>query len=116
MELDFTSHIYPPDSILRAVHLVVLHGYSNWKLLKLLGLEFANSIHFVERTRAFDRVAFANAIYGLASLICHVGILLAVSGGLAGYPPREFSVKAFCFGVFLDNLCCVSQHHPRELL
>jgi len=42
--LDFTSHIYPADSILRAVHLVVPPGYPDWKPLKLLDLEFANSI------------------------------------------------------------------------
>jgi hypothetical protein len=42
--LDFTSHIYPADSILQLVHLVVLHGYSDWKPLKWLDLEFANSI------------------------------------------------------------------------
>jgi hypothetical protein len=44
MELDFTSHIYPADSILRAVHFVVPPGYPDWKPLKLLDLEFANSI------------------------------------------------------------------------
>jgi hypothetical protein len=44
MELDFTSHIYPADSILRADHLVVPPGYPDWKPLKLLDLEFANSI------------------------------------------------------------------------
>src|SRR5262249_18657600 len=49
-ELDFTSHIYPADSILRAVHLVVPPGYPDWKPLKLLDLEFANSIPVPERT------------------------------------------------------------------
>jgi len=44
MESDFTSHIYPPDSILWAVHLVGLPGCSDRKPLKLLDLEFANSI------------------------------------------------------------------------
>src|SRR6185503_18937578 len=39
MELDFTSHIYPADSILRAVHFVVPPGYPDWKPLKLLDLE-----------------------------------------------------------------------------
>jgi hypothetical protein len=48
MELDFTSHIYPADSILRAVHLVVPPGYPDWKPLKLLDLEFANSITVAE--------------------------------------------------------------------
>jgi hypothetical protein len=43
---------YPPDFILQAVHLVALHGRSDRKSLKLLDLEFANSIHsgmFYER-------------------------------------------------------------------
>src|SRR5262245_45557992 len=43
-ELDFTSHIYRSDSILRAVHLVVLPRYPDWKPLKLLDLEFANKL------------------------------------------------------------------------
>jgi hypothetical protein len=51
MELDFTSHIYPADSILRAVHLVVPPGYPDWKPLKLLDLEFANSITVAESLR-----------------------------------------------------------------
>jgi len=42
MEFGFTSHIYPSDSKLRAVHLVVLLGYLDRKPLKLLDLEFAN--------------------------------------------------------------------------
>jgi len=50
MELDFTSHIYPADSILRAVHLVVPLGRSDRKPMKLLDLEFANSIHSAEGT------------------------------------------------------------------
>jgi hypothetical protein len=50
MELDFTSHIYPADSILRAVHLVALPGYPDWKPSKLLDLEFANSIRPTEGT------------------------------------------------------------------
>jgi hypothetical protein len=49
MELDFRSHIYPADSILRAVHLVVLPGYPDWKPLKLLDLEFANSIKLLPK-------------------------------------------------------------------
>jgi hypothetical protein len=35
---------YPPDSILQVVHLVALPGPSDRKSLKLLNLEFANSI------------------------------------------------------------------------
>jgi hypothetical protein len=49
--LEFTSHIYPADSILQAVHLVVLPGCSNWKSLKLLDLEFANSILLTKGSR-----------------------------------------------------------------
>jgi hypothetical protein len=49
--LDFTSHIYPADSILRAVHLVVPPGYPDWKPLKLLDLEFANSVRPTEGTQ-----------------------------------------------------------------
>ena len=36
---------------LLAVHLVVLPGYLDWKLLKLLDSEFANSIQLPEGTR-----------------------------------------------------------------
>ena len=49
--MDFTSHIYPADSILRAVHLVVPPWRPDWKSLKLMDLEFANSIPAPEGTR-----------------------------------------------------------------
>jgi hypothetical protein len=41
----------PPDSIPRVVHLVVLHRYPNWKLLKLPDLEFAKGIQPGESSR-----------------------------------------------------------------
>jgi hypothetical protein len=43
--------IYPADSILRAVHLVVPPGRPIWKPLRLLDLEVANSILVAERTQ-----------------------------------------------------------------
>jgi hypothetical protein len=44
---------YPPDSILQVVHLVALPGRSDRKSLKLLDLEFANSIKLAESLRLF---------------------------------------------------------------
>src|SRR5262249_25350957 len=49
---------YPPDSILQVVHLVALPGRSDRKSLKLLDLEFANSIALAPGRRKltiFDR-------------------------------------------------------------